>query len=440
MSIHVALIDKSEIIHKMLSHCLYYYTVEVHRFDSLDSYIGKFHDSPPSLIFLDWEIKQEDQPLIYKAKEQFPSIPCVLLYRQNIEGLDNIPNSQIPYRVKKPINPKEVRDICAELIPELKSSTLPSFLKFPKAEENKKQAKKPTGPLTKPENVSDNKEDQKENTQSFIGSLIQKTGLLKTPPEKAMGSEKDFALEKKSKTFSGLKETKEPAVQTEKALKSPVSNINSKSRDIDKQPSAFTEKSFNSNEISVKTKDKTLTDSKTFAEKKTVHHSTEASPLKEKQTATPEKSFSKSKSFDINSKVMETKNKAFNKEEINLDEDTKNDLAPMAIKSSSPAEQKTPPHDLSERDLLQAFEKYKDSLGFQKLMETSLSEYAQDVVASILKGDSVKGILQESLENFKESSHFKQLVEKEISQYIQKQLPLTIKSVVESEIKKIIGD
>ncbi|MDE0091665.1 MAG: hypothetical protein OXN83_00065 [Oligoflexia bacterium] len=153
MSLHVALIDKSEIIYKMLSHCLYYYTVKVHRFNSLEEYLVHLKDEKPKLVFIDWEVKQGDQPLIYIAKEHFHPIPCVLLYRKTVEGeLGNISETQVPYRIKKPINPKEIRDICMKLIPELKDSALHSFLKFPKSEEEKKQEQnKPVSSLRQKE-------------------------------------------------------------------------------------------------------------------------------------------------------------------------------------------------------------------------------------------------------------------------------------------------
>ena len=391
LSIHVALIDTSEIIHKMLSHSLHYYTVEVHQFNNLREYFGYFQSEKPKLVFIDWEVNYENTPLIYKAGEQFDFIPYVLLYRKTFESeIYNIPKKRIPYRIKKPINPKEVRDICIQLIPELKTAPLPAFLKFPQSAEEKKQqqeASRPTPPL-KQELNEENREKAVEKTKSFIGNLIEKTGLFKMPSSEEIESAEEFPDLKEDSPPERLKKPANKSFQTATGLTSAPTNLKKK----------ITEK--------------------------TERHS---SPSKESLS-------------NFNSKIIKTKKTKINKEDIKLDEDTQNDLAPMAIKSSVAEEEKIGQKAFNEQDLLQFFDKYKDSLEFQKLMEKSLAGYARETVANVLKGDSVKSVLKESLEAFKKSERFRQLVEKEVSQYIQKQLPLVIKSVVELEIKKIIGD
>ena len=164
-----------------------------------------------------------------------------------------------------------------------------------------------------------------------------------------------------------------------------------------------------------------------------------AKQLKEAGSVTKGSS-SERDSIDFNSKIAKKSVKTFDKDDINIDEDTQNDLAPMAIKSSVSPTKKPEESSLTKQDLFHVFNKYKDSLEFQKLMEKVLSEHVQATVAEVLRKDSVKDILQKPLEDFKESDHFKQLVEKEISQYLQKQLPLVIKKIVENEIRKIVGD
>ena len=465
LAIHIALIDKSEIIHKMLLHCLYYYTVQVHRFNSLEEYIALFKDKQPRLIFIDWELKQDDKPLIYTAKEQFQSIPLVLLYRRDLEGeLLNLPTDQV-YRIKKPLNPKEVRDICAELIPELKKSTLHSFLKFPKSEEEKKQEQsKPPPPQPKQTQPEEPAEDK---TKSFIGSLIEKTKRF-IPAKEEIETVEEFP-EKENEASLTPKQPVGQGFQTSSGLTSVARPQSSENQDLSAQ-SASPPKKRPAKDLSepAKTVDTTLTDQTPPAVRKTADTTltdqtrpttgqitdttlTDQTPPITRKTAGQSLdplaeqlkkagSVTKGGSSKTSSKVIKTKAKIINKDNINIDEDTQNDLAPMAIKSSSSLDKKPDRQSLTKQDLLQVFDKYKDSLEFQKLMEKILSEHIQSAVAGILKGDSVKSALQKPLADFKEGVQFKQLVEKEISHYMQKQLPLIIRSVVEDEIKKIIGD
>ena len=438
LGIHVALIDKSEVIQKMLLHCLYYYTVQVHRFSGLEEYLNHFHNKKPSLIFIDWEVKQGERPLIYTAIEQFHSVPFVLLYRKGVENeLSGIPEGQAPYRIKKPINPKEVRDICAELIPELKDSVLHSFLKFPQSAEEKEQEKNKPAPsaLSKQKKLETDPEEATKKTKSFIGNLIEKTGLFKMPSPEEIEAAEEFPDSNEEKASSKLNPLVSPNKETGTGLTSvPASPVSKKSKQAPQKSSLSAHSNF------VKTTDTTLIDKKTSPVTKTASQNLDSITAQVKEAGSVTQASSKANERDPNSKIMKTEPKTFNKEDIKLDEDTQNDLAPMAIKSSSPSEKKPKPYSFSKQDVLQAFDKYKDSLEFQKLMEKTLAEYAQDVVAGVLKGDSVKSILQQPLADFKESGQFKQLVEKEISQYVQRQLPLVIKSIVENEIKKILGD
>ena len=579
LAIHVALIDKSEIIHKMLTHCLHYFTVQVSRFDSLESCLLGCQDNKPSLVFIDWEMQKENQPLVYTAMEQFQSIPVVLLYRHTL--LQEVYNAsfvkKIPYRITKPINPKEVRDVCNHLIPELKNSTLHSFLKFPKtdSEKKKEQAEKTAQAVS-----TQKKEDmEKPKTKSFIGNLIEKTGLFKMPspeeiesaeefpdpevdspvsqatPPKAPGLQTETGLTSQSKgsavspvatppkapgfqTETGLTSQskgsavspvatppKAPGFQTETGLTSqskgsavsPVATppkapgfqtetgLTSQSKGSavspvatpPKAPGFQTETGLTSQskgsavspattppkapgfqtETGLTSQSKGSAVSPAAAPPKAPGFQTETGLTSQSKgpavspVATPPKAPGFQTETGLTSVVsgaspkgkepgvksasplqnsppplspkVEKAGKAprFNKEDIKLDEDTKNDLAPMAMKSADPVGNKSRQGGmLSEKDILYVFNKYKDSLEFQKLMEKTLAGYAQSVVTGVLKGDSVKGILEKSLEDFKESVPFKQLIEKEISKYIQTQLPIVIKSVVETEIKKIIGD
>ena len=434
LSIHVALIDKSEVICKMISHCLYYHTVQVHRFDSFEDYLAN-NDKKPSLIFIDWEIKQGDRPLIFTAIEQVHSVPFVLIYRKDLYNeVLTVPKNQIPHRIRKPLNPKEVRDVCTGLIPELKSSAFHTFLKFPKSAEEKKQEQDKSAPAPTPPKQKDLAKEPEDKgadqTKSFIGSLIEKTGLFKMP-----SSEEIEAAEESSVSD----ESADSSLQTKTGLAS-VSSLSSKNENKtikQSQPEASSQGAYKK---TVKTTGSVFADKKTETTKQTLSQNLGSLAKQLKEAGSVTQGTSKESSFDLNSKIVKKPVKTFNKDDIDIDEDTQNDLAPMAIKSPSSVEKKSESKTLIKQDIQRAFDKYKDSLGFQKMMERTLSEHVQVVVAKVLKGESVNNILQKSLADFKESDRFKQLVEKEISQYLQKQLPLLIKTITEKEIKKIIGD
>ncbi|MCY4321460.1 MAG: hypothetical protein OXC37_03525 [Bdellovibrionaceae bacterium] len=410
MGLKVALIDKSEIVHKMLSHCLYYYTIEVHRFDDFDSYLKSFHNEKPDLIFIDWEIKKGDQPIIYTAIDQFHAVPFVLLYRKTMEQDISAVSNQVPHKISKPINPKKVRDICVELIPELKNSALTSFLEFPKsAEEKNEESNKPSSIKSQPVKPI----EKQEETKSFITNLINKTGLFKIPSPEEMES-----AEEQPETF------KEASSSLESSEKS---SIKASSNLVKQASSSLYSKN-------IKPTDTTSVTQNIISNKSPLEKNLDSSIAEKDKN--PIKQVSSQKKTHIMNKP-----KNFNKENMQIDEDTQNSLAPMTIKNTpSGKTQSAQSHSLSKQDILQAFNKYKDSLEFQKLVEKNLTEYAQSAVSEILKPDSVKNGLKKPLEDFKQSAQFKQLVEKEISQYIQKQLPLVIKSIVEDQIKKIIGD
>lgn len=320
MGIRAVLIDKSEIVQKMLSHCLHYFSTEVSRFDSLEDCQSHFTDKPPDIAFMDWEPKKKNETVIYSAIEKMKPVPVVLLYRENNDRIQSIPPDKIPYKLKKPLEPKAVRDIFTELVPQIKDSSLHPFLKFPQKEK------------------------------------------IASPPEPE--------LDEKSKTFT--------AQTTEQEVKMSLNETS---------PAGF----------------------KIPVEKKSI----------------------------VTSKKIK-------KEDINIDEDTQNDLAPMAMKSSAIEKENSKiikeNLELNEKDILKVLNKYKDSLEFQKLMESVLSEYAQKTVKNILQGDKVTDLMQQPLKEFKEGDKFKQLVEQQVSQYVREQLPLLIKEIVEREIKKIIGD
>ena len=147
----------------------------------------------------------------------------------------------------------------------------------------------------------------------------------------------------------------------------------------------------------------------------------------------------------ISIKPSLSKSKKIDKSQIVLNEDTKNDLAPMAIKSSE-TKKTAPPTSpkLTEEQILEVLKKYKDSLEFTKLMEKVLSDHAKEAVQSLLEPDQAKNTLKESIQNFQDGAKFKKQVDEEISSqitaYLKEELPLKIKSILQEEIKKILSE
>lgn len=402
MSIQVALIDKSEIIQKMLSHCLHYFSSKVARFDSLEKCQAHFVDKKPDIIFVDGELKKGEKALILSVSEAFAS-PVVLLYRDGPANLDVASLKKIPNRVKKPLNPKAVRDIFTKLVPQVKESDIHPFLRFPETEEEKKQAietasKTGDSPFAEAPKDSGVVGNIKEKTQTFFKHTL--SGIL--PLEKIKTQGKSVPVTKRLSSEPSKSVLSQKLVM-DKALQSKSSSSGSGSVSMQK--------------------------------------------LAVGNTLKPQPPASQRTEQDIDIPVIQeeitvkTSTKKLNKEDMNIDEDTKNDLAPMAIKSSLAGQTGTKTVqnlELSEKDILRVLNKYKDTMEFQELMEKVLSGYAQKTVANILQNDQVTDILQKPLTEFKESQKFGKMVEKQIAQYVQKHLPLIIKETVEREIKKII--
>lgn len=153
MSLNVALVDKSEIIKKMLSHCLHYYSPEVYRFENLDELKSQSGHIKPDIVFVDWDLKQNNEPLALSAKKTFESIPLVVIYRN---GEDKAINN-IPHRIKKPLDANLLRKMVSDLVPKVSKLKIHDFLTFPQKDAKLQKLEKEIGPppdLSSPEKVS----------------------------------------------------------------------------------------------------------------------------------------------------------------------------------------------------------------------------------------------------------------------------------------------
>ena len=401
-SIQVALFDKSPIIKKMLSHCLHYFATDIQSFSTLQEFLieSQKKEQPTkkiSAIFVDWEMQQDDQPLFYHLQKQFKEIPLVLLYRSSfLPQVKDLSKDQVPYRIQKPINPKEVRDLFGQLIPQAKKSPIHSFLQFPKTELEKKQ------------------------------ELIQKDGNLQSVPFPT--NQGASAVSKKSLIGGTIEKTltevKKLIQKSTEETKSSVDTLSHQTTTVTSKSKTEESKTLSQKKPDQKGIELKAPPAKPNLESKNLSANTQAKP--------PEPSSVKEQASST------TVGKAIDKDNLGLNEDTKNDLAPMAIKSSFDTKSQKSGFE-NEDQVVAFFEKYKDSLQFQKILEKVLKAEIKNVIQKLLNGAEVSSLLKEPLQDFKEGHQFKQWVEKEISAYVQKELPLVIKSCVQQEIKKIIG-
>ena len=453
MSISVVLIDKSEIVEKMLSHCLYYFSAKVLRIENWDENREKIKEIKTDIFFVEWEIKKDGKALALSLAKEVKPCPVVLLYRSSsATEINSLSSDHLSHKLVKPFDPKILREVFTQLVPQVKESKIHPFLKFPKgkAYQTGRGSKENIKIPLSSKQTMDKASLQDPTTQKIMdkassqGPTTQKI-MDKAPPLQSPAIQKtmDKASPQSPTTQKIMDKASPQGPATQKTMdKSPP--LQSPTTITPAQQTKSREESQPSINSMLKESMSTQT----------------LSPIeeKEKQTSTSfqkeilEKSENVKRPKEIKLKTSSQKNvltkKQFKSEkkeikEFNIDENTKNDLAPMAIKSSSSEKEsalKSENIELNEKDILKVLNKYKDSLEFQQLMEKVFSENAATVVTKILQNGNLEGIVENSLTQFKDSQSFKSFVELEIKKSLKKQLPLTLKSVVEEEIKKIIGD
>ena len=489
MGIQALLIDKSEIIGKMLSHCLHHYLVKVSRFDSWEEGKAKFSNSLPDIVFVDWEIGKG--ALAFSLKEMLPSSPVVPLFRPSGAASSTSsppPSESFPYQLTKPLNPQAVRDTVSALVPKLKEFKIHSFLKFPKTlspdlqeaghHPTAPKALQPDGassplvsppivspvisskvpPTTGPPVVSPTVPPMKEIEEKIAqpaDHFIPSSGKISIPVDV-----KKSALESPSAKESLTTRAK----KAEKITEDQTGDIKTgdiKTRDI-KTGDTKTEET-KTGIIKTATKSEGALPKETVLPEAATPSSVQA-PLKPPVQAPvqappshpsphpsshpsshplPGNKGAEDNSLENNTASGESSyGIAVQKEDLDIDENTQNDLAPLPIKSSSAGMDRVAESqmELSERDILRVINKYKDTLEFQNLMEEALKEHTSTVVQKVLQAEASGDILQRSLKGFKGTEEFKKLVEGQIKDFIKTSLPLVVKETVEQEIKKIIGD
>ena len=396
MKIQVGLLDGSEIIKKMLSHCLHYFVINLHAFKTWDECLLNTHNQNLNILFIDWDMSHGNDRLIDLAQQKLHSIPTVLMHRQEAEKELFSRNPKLtPHRIKKPLNPKIVREVFSKIVPQVQKDSIHSFLQYPKAplkknaaQENKNQAPSRIQTPTSP------------NSNQMIP--IQDAPNLNLQQMPSSESRSNLTLNPQNK----------PSVQTASG-EAPQNSFSSLSRD------AKTQKQ----DISLETP-------------------TQETLQKNYLDQTASKYVQKS---DPSASSISYQTKKIDKSNIVLDEDTQNDLAPMAIKSSSAQKEPSLMNlQILEHQILEVLKKYKDSLEFTKIMEKVLSDYAKETIQNILEPDQTKNIIKESLQDFQEGENFKKQVDEEIQSqikvYVKEELPFKIKSIIQEEIKKILSN
>ena len=448
MSISVLLIDKSEIVEKMLSHCLYYFSAKVFRIESWDEHRDKIKEVKPDILFVEWELKNAGQALALSIEEEIKPLPVVLLYRaSSVSEINALPSEKLPHRLVKPFDPKILREKFTKLVPQMKDSKIHPFLQFPKKQsaQTETDLKENTKiPLPHPtENSSHQNKTVTSARESTESSLPSINSMLKTasPTNNSkpieQGTDKPEPLSQKE----SLQKSEETTQTQELQSTTPID----KTQEIKTNtPIDKTQETKTNTPIDKTQEIKTNTPIDKTQETKTNIPIDKTQRIK---TNTPTDKTQETKTSDLLKKTFPKKTlrppEKEETKEFNIDENTQNALAPMAIKSSSYKKEshlKNENIELNEQDILKVLNKYKDTLEFQQLMEKTFSEQSANVVTKILQNDNVKEILESSLAEFKESKAFKAFVESEIKSYLKKQLPLNIKAVVEEEIKKIVGD
>ena len=124
MGLEVALIDKSEIIEKMISHSLHYFGANIHRFEDLETFP---RDQSFDLVFIDWDIKIDAEPLALKAKEYITQTPIVILHRNSSDS----ELKAFPHQLKKPIDANQARELTIRLAPKVNQLKIHKFLQYP---------------------------------------------------------------------------------------------------------------------------------------------------------------------------------------------------------------------------------------------------------------------------------------------------------------------
>ena len=402
MALNVVLIDKSEITKKMISHCLHYYAAQVHRFENLEEMQSRFHQEQPDVVFVDWDLKQGQQPLAFSMKKQSAS-PLIVLHR----GAPSESLNQMEHRLQKPIDANRLREMVVKLVPRTSQLKIHKFLKYPKKQ---------------PSFTEDTGKPRAESTQWESDEMMDLPNQEGVPMELINPS-----LEDAVSNASSPKEDS-PVQKAPEAGEGGYTLPN-----VDKMEGYEIEKSSVSAMLSSKTREvSAVAQQKPVDEEKPSLHS--APPAKGQEPTQP---------------------KIFIKEDIDLDEDTANDFAPAALSNQATAD--VADTEQNREMILKILNEYKDTLEFESLMEKALRNYGDKMVKQIVAQDS-RTIIQKAFSDYTGTPQFKtdmggflaayleknetvkKQIEKTLVSFVRTQLPVLAKEIIETEIKKLLDE
>ena len=407
MALNVALIDKSEITKKMISHSLHYYAARVHRFESLEDMQSGFHETQPDIVFIDWDLKKGNRPLAVSAQNQ--PAPLIVLHR----GLSSSALEKMENRLKKPIDAKKLREMVVRLVPKTNQLKIHKFLKYPAPSPSTNKAEEAKAPGWAVEEALD-LPDQEGVPSDLIDPSLKADPSLKSVqsapgPEEAAENYELPSLDKSSgyqieKTPGG---TAQPADASAKFEMSSAPPGGGKAGKSPPPPASI---------------------------QKTPRQPSSAPPLKEAPQPSP---------------------RIFIKEDIDLDEDTANDFAPAALSNPSGAD--VADTEQNREMILKVLNEYKDTLEFETLMEKALKNYGDKMVKQIIAKDG-KETIQKAFSGYRNDPQFKtdmavffteymeqnpdlkKQMEKSLASFIKKDLPALAKEVIEREIKNLLSE
>ena len=127
MGLNVALIDKSEITQKMISHSLHYYSAKIHRFENLEDLLAQSSQIKPDVAFIDWDLKKGKESIALEAQNKINDFPLIILYRNSSDPqLEKAKN-----RIKKPIDANALRKMVVHIVPKAARFKIDQFLVYP---------------------------------------------------------------------------------------------------------------------------------------------------------------------------------------------------------------------------------------------------------------------------------------------------------------------
>lgn len=163
-------------------------------------------------------------------------------------------------------------------------------------------------------------------------------------------------------------------------------------------------------------------------------------------------SLSKISEEDVNpqeiAEGIKTDNKSENESRLNkrqtfkISEITKNDLAPVAMKSFIPIKEidnKDSSQILDNKKIIKVLNTYKDSLEFQKVIEQTILEYVSKNPHINKKESKIQDAVKKETDTYFKQVNMQDVVKKEIKKHLDRHISNIMKTIIEDKIKEIIN-